>query len=157
MEALTSTVAGGGPTGLGICQPGQLQPQLDADGCEMQTKYCQTPIPAASVGTIAVGATVIIPVNTNSEVAFLTELVVHTPPALPGQILLNSLFVAAHNYFPDGGAFIERYQQPYEGGNLLPQNVRITAAVGARLSVTNNGTVAFQFASTFESSQLRYN
>lgn len=152
---MESAVAGGGPNALGICRPGQLTPTRDAEGCAEQQKYCRTPLPVAA--TIANGTTLVIPVDTTADEGFLFELVVHSPPVIAGQILLNSLFVGAHNYFPDGSVPVERYQQTYEGGNLLPQNVRITSSVGAKLSVTNNGAAPFNFLATFESNQLRFN
>lgn len=154
-DSMQHTIAGGGPNALGICAPGALVPNRGADGCAEQQKYCRTPLPINQL--ITNGTTAIIPVDTTADEGFLFELVVHSVPVNAGEILLNSLFVGAHNYFPDGSVPVERYQQPYEGGNLLPQNVRITSSVGAKLSVTNNGAAPFAFFATFESNQLRFN
>lgn len=147
----------GGPNALGRCTPAQLPPpQLDGNGCPIQGKFCRTPIPV-NVSVPANSVPITIDIETSADVAFLFELRSFTIPAAAsaGTTLISSLKVGAREYFPDGPIPVENFALDYEGANLLPQRVRITSSIPAKLTLLNSLAAVFQYVATFETDQLR--
>ena len=136
IQATAAAVAGGGPSDLGRCQPPQMPRTLGPDGCPTDDVYCRTPIPVNET-IAALGVPTSFDVETNAEKAYLFELRTFTVPAAAatGTVLITSLKVGAREFFPDGPVPVENFALDYRGANLLPQKVKITSAIPAKVGV----------------------